>query len=187
MSFVSLARPSVFPDASVRAGEILTRLMNIVDLVLEMKLSLRGEYALRALTVLAEHYDQGLLPIQAIAQQQGIPKRFLEQILNDLRAGGFVESRRGVEGGYRLARPPEEITLAALIRHLEGALIPEPSPSARTARRSHRPNEVQLAIRSLIREVRTALERMLEKLTLADLWDRARQLRGEPSGPDYVI
>lgn len=152
-----------------------------------MKLSLRGEYALRALTMLAEHYDRGLLPIQAIAQHQNIPKRFLEQILNDLRAGGFVESRRGVEGGYRLARPPEEITLAALIRHLEGALIPEPSASARTARRSQRPDAVQAAIRSVIREVRAALERILEKVTLADLWERARQLRGEPGSADYVI
>lgn len=161
--------------------------MEVVNIGFAMKLSLRGEYGLRALTVLAEHYEQGVLPIQTIAQQQAIPKRFLEQILNDLRAGGFVESRRGVDGGYRLARPPEEITLAALVRHLEGSLVSEPPAPARAARRGQPPNEVQLAIRSVTREVRTALERLLEKVTLADLWERARRLRGEAGHADYVI
>jgi len=89
-----------------------------------MKLSLRGEYALRALLVLGLNYKQSVVRIQTISQQQNIPKRFLEQILNDLKSAGVVESRRGVAGGYRLARPPEDISLASVIRHLEGALAP---------------------------------------------------------------
>jgi Rrf2 family protein len=76
-----------------------------------MKLSLRGEYALRALLVLGLNYDREVVRIQTISQQQNVPKRFLEQILNDLKSAGIVQSRRGVAGGYRLARPPEEITL----------------------------------------------------------------------------
>ena len=73
-----------------------------------MRLSLRGEYALRALLVLGLNYDQPLVRIQAISDQQNIPKRFLEQILNDLKSAGIVKSQRGAAGGYRLARRPEE-------------------------------------------------------------------------------
>ena len=77
-----------------------------------MKLSLRGEYALRALLVLGLKYEQGVVRIQSISEEQNIPKRFLEQILNDLKSAGLVQSRRGVAGGYRLARAPEQISLA---------------------------------------------------------------------------
>ena len=64
-----------------------------------MKLSLRGEYALRALLVLGLNYEQPVIRIQSISQLQNIPKRFLEQILNDLKSIGAVESKRGVAGG----------------------------------------------------------------------------------------
>src|SRR5437879_8240851 len=89
-----------------------------------MKMSLRGEYALRALIVLGLNFPQQVVPIQTISAQQNIPKRFLEQILNDLKSMGIVESKRGVAGGYRLRVPPRTITLATVIRHIEGALAP---------------------------------------------------------------
>src|ERR1700722_15753407 len=89
-----------------------------------MKLSVRGEYALRALLVLGQNYGEGVLRIQTISDQQKIPKKFLEQILNDLKTLGVVESRRGAGGGYRLAQPPAKITLAVVIRHMTGALAP---------------------------------------------------------------
>jgi len=73
-----------------------------------MKLSLRGEYALRALVVLGQNYGPEVVRIQSISDQQNIPKRFLEQILSDLKSAQIVESKRGVAGGYRLAKPPEE-------------------------------------------------------------------------------
>ena len=98
-----------------------------------MKLSVRSEYALRALIVLGETYQQGIVRIQTISERQNIPKRFLEQILNDLRSGGFVESRRGVAGGYRLARPPQEITLAVVLHHIQGVLPLTPTTIARHA------------------------------------------------------
>ena len=72
-----------------------------------MKLSLRGEYALRAMLVLGLNYEKPVVRIQAISDQQNIPKRFLEQILNDLKSAGLVESKRGVAGGYRMATKPE--------------------------------------------------------------------------------
>ncbi|MFA6560432.1 MAG: Rrf2 family transcriptional regulator [Verrucomicrobiia bacterium] len=153
-----------------------------------MKLSLRGEYALRALVALGENYESDVVRIQNISEERGIPKRFLEQILNSLKSGGFVESRRGVAGGYRLARPPEDITLGALIRYVERSLIPLPLASGKLHRKDNRPDEVQAAIRSVMQEVREAILTVLERMTVADLCERARRLRGEPTGAtDYII
>jgi len=152
-----------------------------------MKLSLRGEYALRALMALGDHFDRGIVPIQTISERQSIPKRFLEQILNDLRSGGFVESRRGMAGGYRLARPPEQITLAALIHYVEGTLLPAPVLAGKNTRPGARPDETQSAIHSVIKEVRDAVLQVLDNVTLADLCERARKLRIATAGQDYVI
>lgn len=152
-----------------------------------MKLTLRGEYALRALIVLGENFEKGIVRIQAIAEQRDIPKRFLEQILNDLKTGGFVESRRGVSGGYQLARPPQEITLAELIPHVEGALMSTATVTDRSARPSQNIDEVQAAIRSVMKEVRGAILNVLGSVTVADLCERARKLRSETAGADYVI
>src|SRR5882672_9067011 len=89
-----------------------------------MKLSLRGEYALRALLVLGLNYNDQVVSISAISAAQNIPKRFLEQILNELKTAGLVQSRRGVSGGYRLAKRPDQIPLSTIVRHIEGALAP---------------------------------------------------------------
>jgi Rrf2 family protein len=153
-----------------------------------MKLSVRSEYALRALVSLGETYEQGIVRIQTISERQKIPKRFLEQILNDLRSGGFVESRRGVAGGYRLARPPREITLANLVHYIEDALPQTPQPVVHSGMRGQQSDATVVAIASVVGEVREAMRAVLEKLTLADLCERARKLRQETSsGVDYVI
>ena len=73
---------------------------------------------MRALLVMGMNHGPGVIRIKDIAQQQNIPRRFLEQILNDLKAAGFVQSKRGVAGGYRLQRGPDQISLADIIRHL---------------------------------------------------------------------
>ncbi len=144
-----------------------------------MKLSLRGEYALRALIDLGLNYDGNVVRIQAISRRQSVPQRFLEQILNDLKSGGFVESKRGVAGGYRLARPPEEIVLAPVIRHVEGALIPAGYGSRRSLRARTGPNEASWAIRSVMEEVRDVIVKILDQVTVADLCERARRLSSE--------
>jgi len=153
-----------------------------------MKLSVRGEYALRALTVLGAHYGGDVVRIQAVSEQQNIPKRFLEQILNDLKAGGFVESRRGVSGGYRLAAAPDRIPLARVIRHLEGALAPVSCVSERFYAKCTCPDEAQCPLRSVMKEVRDAIAKILETTTVADLVSRAKALRQQPDrSPDFVI
>lgn len=153
-----------------------------------MKLSLRGEYALRALVVLGLNYGKPVVRIQAISQQQNIPKRFLEQILNDLKSADVVESKRGVAGGYRLSRPPEQISLALVVRHIEGALAPVSCVSDKFYARCSCPDEARCGVRSVMKEVRDAIAEILEDVTVAELCDRARQLQSAPSAPpDYVI
>src|SRR5207302_10986066 len=153
-----------------------------------MKLSLRGEYALRALLVLGLHYDQPLIRIQSISDQQNIPKRFLEQILNDLKSAGLVRSKRGVAGGYRLAKRPEEISLAAVIRHIEGALAPVSCVSERFYEKCSCPDESRCAIRTVMKDIREAVVQIAERVTIADLCERSRNLGQEPLADlDFVL
>ena len=155
-----------------------------------MKLSTRGEYALRALLVLGQDYleDDSVVRIQQISTQQNIPKRFLEQILNDLKSARIVESKRGVAGGYRLSRPPEKITLAEVIRHVEGALAPISCVSERFYEKCSCPDEARCAIRSVMKEARDAVVKIVERITVAELCERAKRLKHEPlSALDFVI
>src|SRR6059036_447273 len=145
-----------------------------------MKLSLRGEYALRALLVLGLEYELSVISIQAISRQQNIPKRFLEQILNDLKSAGLVQSRRGVAGGYRLARPPQEISLASVIRHIEGALAPISCVSERFYEKCSCPDEARCALRSVMKEVREATVAIMERVTVAELCAREKQSSASP-------
>jgi len=153
-----------------------------------MRLSLRGEYAVRALLVLGLNYGQPVVRIQTISNQQNIPKRFLEQILNDLKSAGIVQSKRGVAGGYRLAKPPDQITLASVVRHIEGALAPVSCVSEQFYEKCSCPDESRCAIRSVMKEVRDAIVAIVERVTIADLCQRARKLQEEPMNPlDFVI
>ena len=145
-----------------------------------MKLSLRGEYALRALLVLGLNYGQAVVRIRTISLQQNVPKRFLEQILNDLKSAGIVQSRRGAAGGYRLARAPEEITLAEIVRHIEGALAPVSCVSERFYEKCSCPDESRCAIRSVMQEVRNAVVKIADRVTIAELCERSRKLQREP-------
>ena len=154
-----------------------------------MKLSLRGEYALRALIVLGLNYGRDdVVRIQSISEQQNIPKRFLEQILNDLRTAGILESKRGISGGYRLKIAPDRISLAEIIRHIEGPLAPVSCVSENFYRRCTCPDEEKCGIRSIMREVRIAIVNVLGAVTVADLCERAQRLQGDHKNPlDFVI
>ncbi len=153
-----------------------------------MKLSLRGEYALRALVVLGLNYGKSVVRIQTISEQQNVPKRFLEQILNDLKSAGVVESRRGVAGGYRLSKAPDQISLAVVIRHIEGPLAPVNCVSEKFYAKCSCPDEARCGIRSVMKEVRDAIVKILEGVTVAELCERVKQLQGVQMNPlDYVI
>ena len=156
-----------------------------------MKLSLRGEYALRALIVLGLNYrprEDTVVRIQTISEQQNVPKRFLEQILNELKSVGILESKRGLTGGYRLRLPPDKVTLAEVIRYIEGPLAPVSCVSERFYERCSCPDEAKCGIRSVMKEVREAIVKILEAVTVAQLCERVRALQGVHANPlDYVI
>lgn len=130
-----------------------------------MRISAKTDYAVRAAVELAAVTDEHPLKSERIAQAQGIPLRFLENILVQLRQGGIVVSRRGADGGYRLAEPADQITVADVIRAIDGPLAavagerPEKLDFEGTAEPLR---EVWVAVRASLRDV-------LEHVTLADL------------------
>ena len=90
-----------------------------------MRISYKGDYALRAILELSLRYDYGeAVSINEIADSGDMPEKFLEQILLALKNGGFVKSKRGVRGGFFLARPPKDITVGNVIRFIEGPTAP---------------------------------------------------------------
>lgn len=89
-----------------------------------MKITYKGDYALKALLDLALHYEKGVSTINEIAKHIDAPVKFLEQVLLDLKKGGFVESKRGNIGGYQLAKDPAQISLGQVIRYIDGPIEP---------------------------------------------------------------
>ena len=87
-----------------------------------MKISMRGDYAVRALVDLAEHYGEGSIQSRDIAERQEIPEPYLDQLLTALRKAGFIRSRRGPQGGHELARHPASINMGEVVARLEGSL-----------------------------------------------------------------
>ena len=93
-----------------------------------MRISAKGEYAIKAMVDLALHDGQDLQPIQDVAARQGIPQRYLEQVLLQLKRSGFLYARRGSAGGYRLSRPADQVTVGELLRAVEGPPAGPDSP-----------------------------------------------------------
>lgn len=89
-----------------------------------MKLSMKTDYALRALFTLVEHYGRGPIPIRELARRNDVPKRFLEHIMLDLKSQGWVDSIPGKNGGYILAKNPEKIKMGQVVRYFDGLLAP---------------------------------------------------------------
>ena len=132
-----------------------------------MKLTTRSEYALLALIHLARAKGPDFVPSLAIAEAQGVPQKFLEQILLVLKRARLVKSFRGQRGGYKLARPADKISLAEIIRLLDGALAPTDSVS----RYFYEPTPVEREKRLLrvFKEIRDVVSTRLEETTLADV------------------
>lgn len=143
------------------------------------QLSKRTQYSLRALYALAENYGGGPTLISEIAEKEAIPKKFLEQILLSLKGIGLVESKKGKGGGYRLAKPPDQVTLASIIRQIEGPLAPLPCASETRFRKCDECVDVETCgTRIVMREVRDAIAAILERTTLATVcrkMERAKQ------------
>jgi len=132
-----------------------------------MRLTCRSEYALLALVYLARHPGETFIPVPAIAAAQGIPPKFLEQILLSLRLAKYLQSSKGKNGGFRLAKPADTITLAEIIRLFDGALAPTESASKYFYEPT--PIEKEGKLLALFKEVRDYLSDRMERTTIADV------------------
>ena len=142
-----------------------------------MKITKKSEYALRALIQIALN-DGVVVRARDIADKENMSVKFLEQVLALLKHRGIVETRRGVGGGYILNRAPEEITLAEVIRLVDGPLAPV-SCVSEMAYVPCGQNEKLCALKSVMGDVRLAIIGVLEKFTIADLCRRATELEAK--------
>ncbi len=144
-----------------------------------MKVSKKGEYGVRALCHLAERHGEGVVQIREIARLESIPWKFLEGILLQMKAAGIVRSRRGIDGGYALARPPGEIALGEVIRLLDGPLAP--MGSAAELRELMQRSPRHAGFYEVLMDVRNAAAEILDRTTLQDVVDRNARHRQRAS------
>lgn len=136
-------------------------------------LSHKSKYALKAMMVLASEYGAGPVLIADIAQREGIPRKFLEFILLELRNRGVLQSKKGKGGGYFLSRPPQKVTLGEILRDIDGPLAPIGCVSHTAyVRCEDCPDEQSCGVRMAMREVRDATAKILDSTTLADVLRR---------------
>lgn len=133
-----------------------------------MRVSSRGQYGVRALAYLAAHYGEGPINVRTVAGAEGLPAKYLEQLLARLRRGGLVRSSRGARGGVVLAQPPERITVRQVVERLEGSLAPV---ECLERRNGHEEDCVPHDIWQVLHE---SVLSALESFTLADLAARFR-------------
>src|SRR5437016_13561679 len=154
-----------------------------------MKLSKRAEYALRALIDLGIASELGwpMLQISELASKEKLPIKFLEQIFTQLKAAGYVKSRRGKFGGYSLARPISQIKFGAVIRLIDGPLAPIRCVSETSYARCSCPDEIHCGLRMLMLDVRNAISTLLDRFTLADIVEiTLRKYRRDKVAPPFL-
>lgn len=148
-----------------------------------MRVSAKGEYAIRALLDLAVHHGEGLVPIQEVARRQGIPQRYLEQVLLVLKRAGFLHSKRGATGGYQLVRAPAAITVGEVLRAVEGR-VTGLEVAGRHPGTSGAPVSSDLA--PLWREIAGAVAKVVDRITFGDLAEQVKA-RQSPERTIYHI
>jgi Rrf2 family protein len=155
-----------------------------------MKLSRKCEYSLRALAEIAYAEAEarpGLMSIPQVARRTGIPERFLEQILLHLKTGQFLRSKRGVDGGYALARPASGMSLGEVVRYVDGPIEASGCAGAGGAVCGC-PDPSLCPLRGVMTEAGERLAAVWDGRTVADLVAEARKLRGGRGGrPEFEI
>jgi Rrf2 family protein len=149
-------------------------------------LSRKSKYGLKALLALADSYGRGPMQASELAEQQHLPRKFLEAILLELTRQGLLQSKKGRGGGYILGRKPGDITVGEVIRILEGPLALTPCVSLSAYRRCNECiDEETCGVRLAMKEVRDATSRILDNTSLAGLNARTRpsRLTHNPSSP----
>jgi len=132
-------------------------------------LSQKAKYAIKALMVLARAENGQLVQVNEIAEKQNIPKKFLDLIFFELRRHKLIQSTRGREGGYALCKAPADISIASIVRAIDGPLAPLPCASVQFYRRcADCEDEKTCEVRRLMREVRDAASAILDNTSLAE-------------------
>jgi Rrf2 family protein len=151
-----------------------------------MKITYKGDYALKAIFHLAKRYETGgVVPISEIAVANDIPRKFLEQIMLILKGAGLVDSRRGVGGGFFLRVPPDEILLGEVLRLIEGDI--EPIACAKTPPEPCCAEIGACVFREIWVEVTAAVSAIVDHLTFADILRRQQEMRVLADGYTYEI
>lgn len=146
-------------------------------------LSRKSKYALRALSRLSIEQDHGPMLIADLAEREGIPRKFLELILLELKNHGILQSRKGKGGGYLLNRAPSEIPLGEVMRVLDGPFAPLPClDESGYARCEECKDEETCGIRAVMKDVRDAISQILDATSVADLLERSESLTREKDG-----
>ncbi len=154
-----------------------------------MRLSKRGEYALRALIDIgiASELGRPMLKVSELAAKEKLPVKFLEQILTQLKAAGYVKSKRGKLGGYSLAKRMDRIRFGPVIRLIDGPLAPIPCVSQTSYVRCTCPDEIHCGLRMLMLDVRNAIAKILDRYTLAEIVEiTLRKLRRDKVTPPFL-
>ncbi|MFZ5800432.1 MAG: RrF2 family transcriptional regulator [Candidatus Omnitrophota bacterium] len=133
-----------------------------------MKITYKGDYALKTILDLALHYNQEVVTIHDLAKRADIPIKFLEQVLLELKRGGFVSSKRGINGGYFLARKPAEIKLGEVVRFIDGPIEPIPCAN-RQATYKGCADIYKCSFREIWTAVTEAICGIIDNITFADL------------------
>jgi Rrf2 family protein len=132
-----------------------------------MRVSKKTDYALRALFTLVDHFGGAPIPIRELARRNDVPKRFLEQIMLDLKTQGWVTSTAGIRGGYVLARNPSKITMGEVVRHFDGILAPIDCVSVTGYERCSQ--ESVCRFRRVFLDARNYVAALMDRSTLGDV------------------
>jgi Rrf2 family transcriptional regulator, cysteine metabolism repressor len=146
-----------------------------------MQVSYKCDYALKVLLELTLHKDQGILTSQEMSKKLDIPLKFLEQVLSDLRKGGFVESKRGNMGGYKIVGDPAKITVGMIVRQIDGNI--EPIDCVNDSYKGCRDIR-NCAFRKTWCCVNQAISNVVDKTTIEDV---AKDVRASNDSPNYYI
>lgn len=142
-------------------------------------ISTRGRYALRLMLDLAQHSSDDFVPLKDIAERQEISKKYLEQIIPTLSRAGFLQTNRGFQGGYRLAKNPDKYTVGDILRETEGGLAPVACLNNETIQC---PRVAECLTLPLWKGLQDTINNYLDSVTLQDLIDK-----GKTSNGDYYI
>lgn len=151
-----------------------------------MKITYKGDYALKALLELAFDYEANkVVSLTDISKRQNIPVKYLEQIMLILKGAGFISSKRGIGGGFFLLKPPEEIILGDVVRLIEGPM--EPIACGKRIHDYKCGEEDECVFREIWVNVTDAISAIVDHVTFADIMNRAKEMREKKTKYMYHI